>query len=425
MRFSVLLSTLAVTAITHAAPYEGDIVQLWNQQWTDMVRGGVAPSNTTLPIPILPAMIHGAMYLASVLTKDDPLLVQQAAVSVAAHGVLESIYNNSVPVQDAIDDTLETVLSELESGGCNGTDPDTATAIARASAVGRDAAAELLAKRVDPCFHEPPEYAWGPPEAGVYQRTEGQGLVPQAPQSVCLRPFAGLDDITRFRAPPPPATDSEEFEEEIEFQLAKGGLNSTSRTDEERDIAYFWEGPPAVYWNRAAVGVLGDRYKSDVFSSAKFFAELNFAGANAYIATWDTKYHYNMWRPITAIRHPTPWVRSGRDIHDPDWLPLLTPTPSHPEYVSGHSAISAALGQVLKQYAGDEIDFTTSVDVRRDNRGVITLSFASVSEMVRSAHSSRVYGGVHYRFSCVGGGNIGENVARSTLENFDTFWRQF
>lgn len=145
-----------------------------SKQWAEV---GTAPAPQAPPLR--PAMMHGAMYLAALQTQSESLLVQQAAVSVAAHGVLESMYNTSNPeVRDVIDDKLDTVLSHLSSDGCYTAE------IIRARSVGRKAAEEVLTKRVDPCFHEPPEFVWSSPQIGVYQPTEGQGPVPP---SLCRR----------------------------------------------------------------------------------------------------------------------------------------------------------------------------------------------------------------------------------------------
>ena len=69
-------------------------------------------------------------------------------------------------------------------------------------------------------------------------------------------------------------------------------------------------------WNRLAHAVIGNKYATDVLTSAKFYAQLNYALSNAAIASWDSKYFYNSWRPITAIRYPSIYLASGPNVSD-------------------------------------------------------------------------------------------------------------
>ena len=79
------------------------------------------------------------------------------------------------------------------------------------------------------------------------------------------------------------------------------------------------------------------------------FALLNIAAADAAIACWDSKYTYNFWRPISAIRS----ADGFRITPDPNWLSFLA-TPAHPEYPSAHNEISGAMAQILISLFGDK-----------------------------------------------------------------------
>lgn len=108
-----------------------------------------------------------------------------------------------------------------------------------------------------------------------------------------------------------------------------------------------------------------------------------------------SRYTYQVWRPVTAIHYPDPWVASGRDISDPNWTPLLRPTPSHPDYVSTHSTFGGAASAVLRAWnRGDKIDATLSSNVTIDNRGVITRRIVSLKGAAEENSASRVFGGV-------------------------------
>jgi membrane-associated phospholipid phosphatase len=127
--------------------------------------------------------------------------------------------------------------------------------------------------------------------------------------------------------------------------------------------------------------------------------------ADAGIACWDGKYRYVFWRPITAIR-----PGSGAVGPDPAWEPLLdvfpSGTPAHPEYPSGHSTVSGAAAFILADAFGEDTAFSTTSDVRPG-----TGSFTSFSAATSEIANARVFGGIHYRTSCIRGNMLGRTVA--------------
>lgn len=172
-------------------------------------------------------------------------------------------------------------------------------------------------------------------------------------------------------------------------------------------------------WNRLAHAVIGKSLATTVLKSAKFYAQLNYALANAGIAAWDTKwdrtnrlavvrywracwdvifscrFFYNTWRPVTAIRRTDIWLPSGHNVSSPNWTPLLTPTPNHPDYVSTHSSFGGAGSAIIRAHnGGDVINATISSNVTLNNRGVITRKFTNLTEAALQNGASRVFGGV-------------------------------
>ena len=127
--------------------------------------------------------------------------------------------------------------------------------------------------------------------------------------------------------------------------------------------------------------------------------------ADAAIACWDGKYRYVFWRPITAIRAGL----TPADA-DPTWVPWLdffpTGTPAHPEYPSGHSTVSGSAAFVLAAAFGDDTAFSVTSDVRPGTR-----SFSSFSDAVAEIADARVFGGIHFRTSCVRANTLGRAVA--------------
>jgi membrane-associated phospholipid phosphatase len=135
------------------------------------------------------------------------------------------------------------------------------------------------------------------------------------------------------------------------------------------------------------------------------FALLNVSLADAAIACWDSKYRYVLWRPITAIRTGL----TPADA-DPTWEPWLdffkSGTPAHPEYPSAHSSMSGSAAFVLAAAFGDNTAFTATSDVRPGTR-----SFSSFSSAVAEIADARVFGGIHFRTSCVRANALGRTVA--------------
>jgi hypothetical protein len=180
-------------------------------------------------------------------------------------------------------------------------------------------------------------------------------------------------------------------------------------------------------WNRIAHAVIGNRYATDVITSAKFYAQLNYALSNAAIASWDSKYFYNSWRPITAIRYPSVYLASGRNVSDADWTPLLTPTPNHQDYLSTHATFGGAAAAVIKIWNGnsDVVDINVSSNVTVDNVGVLTRRLTNLTAAAIENGDSRVFGGIHFQFASDVGNEIGAWVGRETVEAFDANWQKF
>lgn len=146
--------------------------------------------------------------------------------------------------------------------------------------------------------------------------------------------------------------------------------------------------------------MVGNSLATNVLASAKLYAQLNYALSNAAIASWDSKYYYNAWRPVTAIRREGAWLKSGRVVTNATWEPLLNPTPNHQDYLSTHATFGGAAGAVIRAWnKGDKIDVQLSSNVTIDNVGVITRRYTSIAQAVKDNGDSRIFGGVsnHYQ----------------------------
>ncbi len=162
---------------------------------------------------------------------------------------------------------------------------------------------------------------------------------------------------------------------------------ATNLSPEQPAIAQFWSDDPGLTATPPghSVSILTQVVRDGGFTldvAAEAYARLGIAVADAFIACWNTKYRYNLLRPVTYIQ---------RQI-DPAWSPLLV-TPPFPEYTSGHSVQSAASAQVLTDLFGD-VAFT---DHTHDDRGLAPRFFNSFFEAAEEAAVSRLYGGIHFR----------------------------
>lgn len=268
----------------------------------------------------------------------------------------------------------------------------------RAASIGRKAAIRVTNARQDDRLNNFVNYVYESMEPGVYQMTPGGLSAPDTPQARYLRTFGGLGDVTRFRAPAPPAIDSPEYEHILNFVKEQGERNSTARSTYNNETAFFWRESSPIQWNRFAHNVIGDRYAKDVVTSAKFYLQVNYALANAAIAGWDSKSFWNSWRPVTAIRDTRIYLPSGNNVSNPAWTPLLSPTPNHQEYTSTHACFGAAAAAVIKAWnnGSDAIDISQSTNAT--GAGVLTRRFTSIQQAVKENGDSRVFGGIHFQF---------------------------
>jgi hypothetical protein len=186
-----------------------------------------------------------------------------------------------------------------------------------------------------------------------------------------------------------------------------GSATSTVRTAQETTTARFWTATSSQMWNQPAQQLAAVK-RLTVLDSARLFAQLNFAIADAAIAAWDTKFTYNQWRPVSGIREadtdPNPQTRA-----DPQWSPLLA-TPPFPDYVCGHSAFGAAAQAVLESYFGRRPG--PALTLRNASLPEVTHRFASFRDIGDEVVNARVWGGVHWRTSCEAGRSMGRDVGR-------------
>jgi hypothetical protein len=227
-----------------------------------------------------------------------------------------------------------------------------------------------------------------------------------------LRPLV-LERPDQFRPGPPVALASPEWASDYNEVKTYGARNSTLRTPEQTETAKFWlmTGPQA-YHPIVRQLILARRLK--LVDSARFMAAFAVAMTDAYIAVFDAKYHYEFWRPITAIRNGDVDGNPATEI-DPSWQPLDA-TPQHPEYPCAHCILSGAAAAVIESYGG--LKDVQEISLTSPTAPGITHRWSSLDALTNEVANARVWAGFHYRSSGRVGTAMGRDVGRYVAANF-------
>jgi hypothetical protein len=355
------------------------------------------------------AMLHAAIFDAvnNIDTDFEPYAVRhphvsrkasaQAAADQAAHDVLISLYP---AFATTLDSELQQDLAQIPYGR------DKADGIEE----GQDVAAAILALRSNDGSAAvlPPFVPRNQP--GSYQLTPPNFAPADFIQWPNVTPFA-LAHANEFRPGPPPQLTSEDYTLSFNEVKSLGLISSTARTADQTQIGQFWNGNIQDFWNEIAQ-TAALAHNLDLDQSAHLFALLNISLADTTIAFFDTKYTYDLWRPVTAIQMADT-DNNPATAQDPAWIPLSTKTAPDPSFPGAHSATSFAAAEVLRLSLGDQI----ILDVTSESLGGVTRHFTSFSEAAEEAGLSRIYAGQHFRFDHLAGERLGQQVARSVLSS--------
>ena len=413
----------------------GNTIQDWNAVALDIVRQWTTTSNDPYPNRIVPsqppmvarnlAMIQTAMFDAVnavtgkytgyvFQTTPQPNASENAAAASAAFEVAKVLYNANDELA-----VWQASLSETLSQETNAAARDSGVSL------GKLAAQAILAARTNDGAQSKSSYT-PTNAAGHWQRTFPDYLPPLLAQWPNVKPFA-LTSASEFRSAPPPALDSPEYAAAVDQVMRNGGHQSSQRTAEQTEIALFWAdgagtATPPGHWNRIATDVTLAK-QTNLLETARTFALMNIAMADAGIASWDAKYHYDLWRPIDAIRQADQDGNAATTSNS-TWIPLLK-TPPFPAYTSGHSTFSGAASAVLASLFGDATSFASQTDGHAapeqrplDASQIVTRQFGSFTQAAEEAGMSRIYGGIHFNFDNTAGLKLGSEVASATLARF-------
>ncbi len=407
----ILSSTKATGASSNAgansASGSGTIVIAWNKELLHIVQTPGAQSATIHPTRSF-AILHAAIYDAVVsITRDAPAYLfsvdaprsarADAAAATAGHDSLVALYPKW---KTALDQQLASELATIPNGASK----------QQGIQVGQAVAARLIAVRANDGSAATPQPFVPGNQPGNYRPTPPKFPAPVFTNWGNVTPFV-LNNAAQFRPDPYPALTSQAYAQALNEVKSLGQNSSTTRTPDQTVIAKFWGGPIWNTWNEIAENA-ALAHHTNLETTARLFAALNVSFADSTIAFYDAKYHYQIWRPITAIRLADT-DGNPATVGNPTWTPLAV-TAADPSYPGAHSTISATGATVLSAFFGNQDQISVSSDVLP---GVVR-TFASYNDVATEAGLSRIYAGQHTRIDHEAGLALGHAVAQFVLPHF-------
>ena len=388
------------------------------------------------------AIIHGAMHDAMLIfqrtfpTFTSPL-ASSGAIIEAAHRTLSFLF----PQQRTIFNQVRQAHLERINGS-----PADKTGLGQAMNIGNAIAERILALRARDGSGKP-GYCFANLQPGFHRPD------PLHPNQDCqgvfwseVKPFA-MTSASQFRPPNTVGNTTEsrlaflnsaKYRKDLEEVKRLGAKRSANRTADQTELGIFW-----AYDGAPRIGVSPRRYNqitraiaiqenNTIEQNARLFAVTNYALADVGIAVWESKYYYNLWRPVVGIR-----LTVGNDAEaDPQWEPLGAPadgrgtdfTPPFPSYVSGHGGFGSALFETLRLfYSHDNITFRVGSDEFNNRtidsntglpRPIAIRTFTSFSHAEAENHESRIALGVHWRIDQEDSQVMGRRVGQFVYDKF-------
>jgi hypothetical protein len=429
-----VLTPVATAANTHAK-VRSDAVTAWNANAAKAaIAACMPPNDDPLHESRLYAMAHIAIHdaLNAIDRRSRPYAFKarasrgaspDAAVAAAARDVLVALLDPPPPPFPPACGAAGVASVEADYAAALAAISD-GRAKARGIEVGKAAAATILALRAADGADTPlivTDYPQGM-KPGEYRFTPGTPFV-FAPGWGDVTPFV-LRDSSQFRPGPPYAVRSRKYTADFAEVKRLGGdgiVTPSARTRDQTEIALFWLESSPLQWNRIARTVSATT-RLDLWEQARLYGLLNMALTDGYIGSFDTKYHYNYWRPVTAIQTADTDGNPNTSA-DPTWTPLVT-TPPVPDYDSAHSVEGGAAANVLKRFFGtDRISFRTCSltlppgSTCTDPTPVLR-RYTSFSQAAAENGLSRILNGFHFRKAVNEGIEHGGKIADRAVDRF-------
>ena len=417
-----MLAVGCLAALCAAGAAHADAVTDWN---------AVANQNTPQPLPIKLrslAMVQIAVHDAlnsidaryehySTVPGAAPGAMPQAAVAAAARDVLLAV----APAANhgAVDTAYANALAALP--GC-----PASLACQDGIAAGQAAAAAIVADRsLDGAQGSPHLPYTNAPAKGVHQHTpDTQPGFPAFANWANVKPFTVGDPVefhAMFRAPGSRLMDLRSARYTVDYAQVKAFGSKATRAaapdSGKSRIARFWYGSGGQDWATNVRHFVEGR-NLDMWQHARLFALVAIGQMDVTVSVFESKYHYNFWRPVTAIR----WLDDGNPATtpDPNWTPYLV-TPPYPDYPCGTPMLAGAGTETLRDFFGTDTVRWTARSSFPGQPGVpageVVRTYLSFSQAADEAANARVYAGIHFGTGCRVGVDQGEKIARYGFEN--------
>ena len=399
MQANLRRALVAVALIASAPSAFADVITDWNEKAVAFVTPRMTPPAAQRVVAIVQIAMFDAVN--SIEGRYRPYLAQvpsaataskEAAAAAAAGSVLAGLHPQAqAELKAAMTGYLSNIPdSEAKSEGIK---------------LGEAVAAKILEARARDGADAPDSYR---PKAkpGVYVPTP----ITVASMWPNVKPFA-MTKGSQFRPDPPISLTSKEWAADFNELKDYGGKTGAKRSAQQTEIAQFWlmVGPPAYH---PFARNLVTAKQMNVDDSARFMALVAVGLNEALIAVFDAKYHYNFWRPITAIRNGDIDDNPATE-REATWQPIDN-TPMHPEYPCAHCILSGSVAGVVKAVLGTaEIP---EIAVTSATAPGVTHRWTNMTAFTDEVANARIWAGFHYRFSTRVGTEMGLQIGEYVVK---------
>jgi hypothetical protein len=283
-------------------------------------------------------------------------------------------------------------------------------------ATGESAALAMIALRANDGSSPPQFKIPGPPVKGEWQATPSCPVVNGVAVGIAFQwrnitPF-GIRRAKEFLLDAPPALTSHEYAKAYNEVMTVGSIDSTERPQDRVDVALFYAASsPTQVFNQAVQQVAQQQGRS-LSENARALALVNMAMNDSLVASFLNKYHYNFWRPETAI-HAGGKDGNPKTDPDPSFVPFVT-TPCFQSYPSNHGSAANGAAAILRRIYGEGGHYITLSNPAVPD---IVLQYMTFKQITDDISDARVYGGIHFRTDQVAGERLGKAIGRTVYRN--------
>jgi hypothetical protein len=283
-------------------------------------------------------------------------------------------------------------------------------------ATGEAAALAMIALRANDGSSPPQFKIPGPLVPGEWQATPSCPIVNGIAVGIAFQwqnvtPF-GIPNASEFLLDPPPALASREYARTYNEVMTVGSIDSTERPQDRANVALFYAASSPTQVFNQAVQQVAQEHRRSLSENARALAVMNMAMNDSLVASFLNKYHYNFWRPETAI-HAGDTDGNPKTDPDPSFVPFVT-TPCFPSYPSNHGSAANGAAEILKRIYGEGGHFITLSNPAVPD---IVLQYTTFMQITDDISDARVYGGIHFRTDQVAGERLGKAIGKAVYKH--------